>query len=299
MRKNQHTAGPWSNPPTVKEKTGTSFRRAELREFLRARRRALTPQALGLPPRRRWGFPGLRLQDVAELAGVSTSWYASFELGYALNISARTLSAIATALHLDVPETNYLFHLTGTPQPAQPAPDTIAIVPSLRRLVEEYRDGIALLVDFRYDIVAANAVALRLGLAGSDAGFERNLFWRIFQSPQCRRLSSRWRDVQAAHIVAILRRIYAESDGDARIEALIGELCAGGMEFAQLWEARTVAASSSRRLHFLLPNDDTVIVETVILAAEGGLRVCYFVPIDDLSRERLAGLVMANNQTPA
>jgi transcriptional regulator with XRE-family HTH domain len=284
----------------VKEKIGTSFpstrragaeatdfRHVALRDFLRARRRALTPQALGLPARRRWGFPGLRLQDVAELAGVSTSWYASFELGYAANISARTLTSIATALHLDGPETQYLFHLTGTPQPPKPAPDNVTVVPSLRYLVEEYSDGIALLVDFRYDIVAANGVAFRLGLAGSADGFERNLFWRIFQSPQCRRLSSRWRDVQAAHIVAILRRIYAESDGDTRIEALIGELRTGSTEFAQLWEAQSVAASSSRRLHFLLPNDDTVVVETVILAAEGGLRICYFVPVDDLSRERL------------
>jgi hypothetical protein len=87
-----------------------------------------------------------------------------------------------------------------------------------------------------------------------------------------------------------LRRIYAESDGDARIEALIGELRTGSTEFAQLWEVQSVAASSSRRLHFLLPNDDTVVVETVILAAEGGLRICYFVPVDDLSRERLKRL---------
>jgi transcriptional regulator with XRE-family HTH domain len=106
----------------VKEKTGSSFpstrrgpaeatdfRHAELREFLRARRRALTPGAVGLPARRRWGFLGLRLQDVAELAQVSTSWYASFELGYAANISARTLTAIALHFSSTIPRRSTSF----------------------------------------------------------------------------------------------------------------------------------------------------------------------------------------------
>ena len=77
-----------TNPGSVKEKIGRifSFRRTPA-IFCGPRRRALTPGAVGLPARRRWGSPGLRLQDVAELAGVSTSWYASFELGYAANMS--------------------------------------------------------------------------------------------------------------------------------------------------------------------------------------------------------------------
>ena len=266
---------------------GESFHTAELREFLRARRRGLTPHSVGLPERRRWRHPGLRLQDVAELAQVSTSWYASFELGYAANISARTLTAIATALQLDEPETAYLFALTRTPQPQRLAPADVLVGASLRRLVEEYRDGIAQLLDFRYDIVAANSLAFNLGFAGSGPGFENNLFWRSFASPQCLRLASRWRDVQGPPLVAILRRLYAESAGDARLEALITELRAVSADFARLWETQTVAASSSRRLNFLLPSDETIAVETVILAAEGGLRICYFVPLDPTSRKRL------------
>jgi transcriptional regulator with XRE-family HTH domain len=274
----------------VKEKIGESFQHTELREFLRARRRALTPQAVGLPARRRWGFPGLRLQDVAELAGVSTSWYATFEAGSATNISPRTLLAIARALQLDQAETGYVFHLTGTPLPQRRSDETPVVAPSLLRLVEDYAGGIALLVDFRYDIVAANGAAKRLGLAGAADGFERNLFWRCFTDPDCLRLSSRWRDVQAAHLVAILRRLYAESAADERLEAMIRALRERSVEFAHLWEAQTVAGSASRRLNFLLPDDSAIVVETVILAAEGGLRVCYFVPVDDLGRERVRAL---------
>jgi transcriptional regulator with XRE-family HTH domain len=267
--------------------TAPDFRRAELREFLRTRRRGLTPLSLGLPSRRRWGFPGLRLQDVAELAQVSTSWYASFELGYATNISARTLLSIANALKLDEPETTYIFHLTGTPLPQRLANEAPTVASSLRRLVEDFGVGIALLVDFRHDILAANATAFRLGLAGPADGFESNLFWRCFTAPECLRLSSLWRDVQAPHLVAILRRLYAESAGDARLESMIRELRKRSTEFARLWEAQTVDASSSRRLNFLLPNDAVIAVETVILSAEGGLRVCYFVPVDNASRRHL------------
>jgi transcriptional regulator with XRE-family HTH domain len=268
----------------VKEKIGGSFRSAELRDFLRARRRALAPAAVGLPARRRWGLPGLRLQDVAELAGVSTSWYASFELGYAVNISARTLTAIAVALQLDEPETAYLFQLTGTPQSQKPAQSAVTVSPSLQRLIEDYSNGVAMLLDFRYDIVAANAIAYRLGFAGSGEGFASNLFWRSFLTPDVLRLSSPWRDVQGPPLVAILRRLYAESAGDARIEALIAELREGSAQFAQLWEARGVAASSSRHLNFLLPTGEAITVETVILKAESGLRCCYFVPLDEPSR---------------
>jgi transcriptional regulator with XRE-family HTH domain len=242
----------------VKEKIGASFRSAELRDFLRARRRALAPVAVGLPARRRWGLPGLRLQDVAELAGVSTSWYASFEVGYAVNMSARTLTAITVALRLDEPETAYLFQLTGTPQSQKPAQSAIAVSPSLQRLIEDYSDGIAMLLDFRYDIMTANAIAYRLGFAGKGEGFAANLFWRSFLTPDVLRLSSPWRDVQGPPLVAILRRLYAESAGDARIEALIAELREGSAQFAQLWEARGVAASSSRHLNFLLPTGEAI-----------------------------------------
>jgi transcriptional regulator with XRE-family HTH domain len=260
---------------------------AELREFLRARRRALVPESLGLPARRRWRTPGLRIQDVAELAGVSPSWYGNFELGGASNVGARTLLAIAGALRLDTPETEYLFRLTSTPRPPEPAHPASAVVPALRRLVETYRDGIAMLLDFRYDIVTANTAAYRLGFAGDGPAFENNLFWRSFLTPECLRLAGTWRNVQGPPFVAILRRLYAESAGDARLDALIQALRSGSPTFTALWETRQVAASNSRQLHFTLPSDETIVVDTLILAEDGGLRICYFIPADDASLARL------------
>jgi transcriptional regulator with XRE-family HTH domain len=263
------------------------FRRSALREFLRARRRALTPQMVGLPPRRRWGDPGLRLQDVAELCGVSTGWITTLELGAAKNISPFRLAAIASALRLDDTETAYLFHLTGTPQPARAiAPGTEAPVP-LRHLVESYSDGMALLLDRRYDILASNEIARAIGIAGDGEGFAGNLIWRTFLIPECRRLSCHWRDAQAGHMTATLRRLYAESACDERLEALIHELLEQSEEFARNWQGQSVEESNSRRLNFLLPSEATISVGTVVLTAAEGLRTIFFVPSDDVSRRNL------------
>ena len=242
---------------------------------------------VGLPPRRRWGEPGLRLQDVAELCGVSTGWITTLELGSAKNISPARLGAIATALRLDETETAYLFHLTGTPQPARAIAPDIDVPGPLRHLVESYSDGMALLLDRRYDILAANAVARTIGIAGDGEGFARNLIWRTFLLPECRRLSCRWREVQAGHMVATLRRLYAESACDERLETLIHELLANSEEFARSWEGQTVEQSNSRRLNFLLPTDATISVGTVVLSAAEGLRTIFFVPSDDVSRRHL------------
>ena len=148
--------------------------------------------------------------------------------------------------------------------------------------------AVAMLLDFRYDIVAANAVAYRLGFAGNGArGSQRICFWRSFLTPEVLRLSSPWRDVPRSHRWwAILRRLYAESHGDARLEALIRELRERSEPFAQLRDARGVAASSSRHLPLSVTDRCRDYGwKTVVLAAESGLRCCYFVPLDDGSRE--------------
>jgi transcriptional regulator with XRE-family HTH domain len=279
---------PVSSQPRSQESAAQTFRRTVLRDFLRARRRALSPQLVGLPVRRRWGFPGLRLQDVAELAGVSTGWYTTLELGSARNISPGRLGDIARALRLDETESAYLFHLTGTPRPARAIEPSVQVPPPLRHLVESYSEGIALLVDRRYDIVAANSAARLTGMTGDGDGFSRNLLWRTFLSPESRRLSSLWRDAQVGHMVATLRRIYAESACDERLETLIHTLLEHSEEFARNWESQNVEESSSRRLNFLLPTDETIAVDTVVLTATGGLRTIYFVPADETSRRRLA-----------
>ena len=267
------------------------FRRSEVRDFLRARRRELMPEDLGLPNRRRWGLPGLRLQDVAELAGLSMSRYTSIELGTATNVSARTIQSIAAALHLDVLQTAYLFRVTGTPQPANPPPESVHVSPSLRRLVERYADGPALLLDHHFDIVAANALARMLYLAGDEGGFARNLVWRVFMVPRCRALSEPWHEMHEFHLVGTLRRLFAENTADAYMESLIRTLRSESAEFAQLWDAQTIASSRSRRIDFMLPSGEAIAVENVVLEDHDGLRACFFEPLDTPSSEILARLL--------
>ena len=269
--------------------TSADFRRSELRHFLRARRRGLEPQQLGLPARRRWGAPGLRLQDVAELAGLSMSRYTSIELGTATNISPRTIQSIAAALQLDELQTAYLYRLSGTPQPATPHSETIHVNPSLQRLVERHDEGPALLLDHHFDIVASNALARTLGLAGDEDGFGCNLIWRVFMVARCRALSQPWQLMHESHLVGTLRRLYAEQ-ADAYIESLIRSLRHESAEFADLWDAQNVASSRSRRIDFVLPSGAAIAVENVVLEDTEGLRACFFVPLDAASSHNLAQL---------
>ncbi len=293
----EHNAGPSWKTYLVKGTnsvlTGPEFRRSQIRDFLRARRRELVPGNLGLPNRRRWGAPGLRLQDVAELAGLSMSRYTSIELGTATNISPRTIQSIAGALQLDELQTEYLYRLTGTPQPAGPSPESVPVNSSLRRLVERHEDGPALLLDRHFDILASNALARTLSLAGDEGGFGCNLVWRVFMVPRCRALSEPWQLMHESHLVGTLRRLFAEHSADTYIEKLILALQNESPMFAELWDAQTVASSRSRRIDFVLPTGEAIAVENVVLEDTEGLRACFFVPLDAASSRSLARLQAA------
>jgi transcriptional regulator with XRE-family HTH domain len=268
-----------------------AFRRSELQAFLRARRRELRPQAVGLPARRRWRAPGLRMQDVAELAQLSTSRYTSIELGSATNVTPKTIEAIAAALRLDDIQTAHLYCLTGTPQPAHPLPAPATAGASLRRVVEKHTEGPALLVDDGFDILTANEAAYRLTLAAGTGGREGNFMWRMFMVATCRQLCAPQHDRHFVHLIGILRRAYAGGVTGGRVEELIRALRAECADFARLWNEQTVADSRSKRITFTLPNGSAVNFETVILGNIEGPRACFFVPLEATDSATLARYV--------
>src|ERR1041385_2784026 len=93
-------------------------RRAEVREFLRVRRQALSPEAFGLPRGKRRRIPGLRREELASLAGVGVTWYTWLEQGRDIRVSPETLLRISRALRLSPTDIEYLFTLCELPPPA-------------------------------------------------------------------------------------------------------------------------------------------------------------------------------------
>ncbi|MGE3288951.1 MAG: helix-turn-helix transcriptional regulator [Pseudonocardia sp.] len=213
----------------------------EFGQFLRSRRDRLCPEEVGLPPDPRpRRVRGLRRQEVAQLAGVSTEYYTRLEQGRGGNVSESVLTAIATALRLDAIERGHLFDLGGMNNGVRRPPLPQRVHPGWHRLL----DSLALpafVLGRRMDVLASNPIA-RLLLTDFDAlpPRERNFARFMFLDPAARSLCRDWAEV-AAETVAILRLDAGRHPGDRQLEELVTELAAGSPEFARWWADQRVS----------------------------------------------------------
>ncbi|MFJ1807863.1 MULTISPECIES: helix-turn-helix transcriptional regulator [unclassified Streptomyces] len=219
--------------------------RRELADFLRGRRERITPADAGLPagPRRR--TPGLRREEVAQLAFISTEYYTRLEQARAPHPSREVLAQIARALRLSDAERDHLHHLAGTPPGPAPGPSR-EVRQSIVDLLHRLPQAAAIVLSATYEVIAWNALAAALmedfsALPRRD----RNLVRRAFLEP--RRGGARLYGVSdveefARTAAQHLRAAAARYPGDPELTALISELLTGSEEFAELWAAHEVSA---------------------------------------------------------
>ncbi|MFD7015707.1 helix-turn-helix transcriptional regulator [Streptomyces sp. NPDC059928] len=219
----------------------------ELGDYLRARRAAVAPADVGLPddgPRR---VPGLRRDEVALLAGMSTDYYIRLEQGRERHPSEQVLRAIAGTLRLDDAATAHLFRLGLSVVGTVAATRTVA--PELLRLMDSMRDAPAFVVGAAQDVLAANAMARELyrGFARYD-----NLLRMIFLDPFAREFYADWE--HAARIaVGNLRASSSRFPQDERIERVVGELSVRSPAFTGLWARYEVRPRTHEDKHFRHP----------------------------------------------
>src|SRR5262245_17838156 len=127
-------------------------RREELAAFLRSRRERITPEQVGLPRGRRRRTPGLRREEVAQLAAVGVTWYTWLEQARDIQVSAQVLDAIARALQLDRSERAHLFALAGSADPS-PGSDCSGVTPALRMMLDRLEPYPACVQNSRYDVL--------------------------------------------------------------------------------------------------------------------------------------------------
>jgi transcriptional regulator with XRE-family HTH domain len=225
-----------------------STNRAEVAAFLRARRARLSPRQAGLPaadlaaagPGRR-RTPGLRRQEVAQLAGMSVDYYIRLEQGRGPHPSRQVLSALARALMLTADERDYLFRMAGESPPLVPGPSR-EITPGIRHLIDSLPETPAYVVDAAYNVLAWNRLATHF--IGDLSGYEdRNMIrWTFRREPT----DVIWTDEHFVRFtratVADLRASYARYPGDAAIESLVTEMLALSPPFAQMWAEHEVEA---------------------------------------------------------
>ncbi|MBT2387212.1 helix-turn-helix transcriptional regulator [Streptomyces sp. ISL-11] len=255
--------------------------RTELSEFLRSRRARLNPGDVGLTPhggRRR--VPGLRREELSQLAGVSVAYYTRLEQGRGQNVSAAVLDAIADALRLTRAERDHLTHLArpaarrtrkapGRPQRVRPA---------VQHLIDAMNDVPAYVIGRRLDIIGWNRMACAL-LGDFDvvpAG-QRNMAWQIFLDPATRELYVEW-ERKAADIVALLRLQTGCYPDDPRLTALVGELSVKSEEFRGLWAAHDVADKGFgvKELRHPVVGPLTLSYETLVLPADPGQQLVTY-----------------------
>ncbi|MEV6211821.1 helix-turn-helix transcriptional regulator [Kitasatospora sp. NPDC051914] len=221
-----------------------------LGDFLRARREALKPQDVGLPEHGRRRVPGLRREEVAILAGVSSDYYMRLEQGRETSPSPQVVDAIAAALHLDDEAHDHLRRLTRAPQGRRSVPaghDRIS--PQLLQLIDNWPDTPAFVLGPALDILAHNALAAAL-----HSGFQRfdNLARMIFLDPAGRTFYQDW-DKAANSCVAELRAAYGHDPDSPRITEVVDTLCAKSPEFAELWARHEVKGKTQQAKHLAHP----------------------------------------------
>ncbi len=228
-----------------------------LGEFLRSRRSRLTPEAVGIISYGVRRVPGLRREELAQLAGVSATYYTRLEQGQSINASESVVEAIARALGLDDDERAHL-HDLARPRPAkqrrQPRPD--AAGRSTVRLIEAMPDVPAVVLGRRSEVLAWNELG-HLLLAGhldfdspGRPADRPNLTRMLFLDSHTRELYARW-DEEAARAVASLRLVAGRFREDRELAELIGELSVKSDEFARLWSRHPVqnCVSGLKHLH--------------------------------------------------
>jgi transcriptional regulator with XRE-family HTH domain len=213
-------------------------RRRELGDFVRAQREKLSPVSIGLSAAGRRRTPGLRREEVAQLAGLSATWYTWIEQGRDVSMSPVSLGRLATALGLGRAERAYLFELAGKRDPDPGGGDADDLPPAVLSAVAAVRSP-AYLLDRYWNARAWNAAAERLFVGWLDQPGERNLLRFIFLTPSARSLIRGWEE-RARRVTAEFRAHSGAYLNDRSVVRLIDELKGQSAEFARFWDQHGV-----------------------------------------------------------
>ncbi|WP_039796468.1 helix-turn-helix transcriptional regulator [Nocardia araoensis] len=229
-------------------------RRAELGEFLRSRRARLRPEELGLPDyggRRR--VPGLRREELAQLAGVSVDHYVRLEQGRTLHFSEAVLDAVARALRLNDVERQHLYRLARPWSEGDRADAPQRVRPGLRRLLDSAADVPAYIVGRNTDVLAWNRLAAALITDfGALPPAQRNLARLVFLDEGMRSLYADWPE-KTRDVAAYLRLDAGRHPDDPETAALLDELSTRSAEFRKAWAEHQIKDKTHGRYVYRHP----------------------------------------------
>jgi transcriptional regulator with XRE-family HTH domain len=263
-------------------------RREELAEFLRHLRERTTPESVGLhtdPAASRRRTPGLRREEVSQLAGVGLSWYTWLEQGRDITPSASVLDALARVFALGSPEHGHLFDLAGVARPDAAAPYATVAPPELEAFVSGFEPYPSFLLNPRADMLTFNPAAERV-ISVPEPGPDgtRNLLRHLFTV-----LPFAGREQTARFTLARFRAAHARRYDDPRFRDLIEELLSCSPRFRELWPRHEVLDSQSGTKtieHDTLGTLQLLHLQS-IPTVDPELRLAQYLPADEATREAL------------
>ena len=272
--------------------------KSEIREFLATRRARITPQQVGLATYGRRRVPGLRREEVAVLAGVSTDYYAQLERGNLAGVSDSVLDAVARALHLDEAEHAHLHDLAHaantTPNTRRRATPKQQIRPVVQRILDGITAMPAIVMNVRLDLLSANRLGYALYSPVYDDGPARpvNLARFTFLNSHATELYPDW-DLAADTTVAMLRTEAGRHPHDRELSDLIGELSTRSDTFRNRWAAHNVLLhrSGTKRFHHPVIGDVSFAYEVMEFSADTGLTLTAYSPEPNSSSQDAVALL--------
>ncbi|WP_055567684.1 helix-turn-helix transcriptional regulator [Streptomyces atriruber] len=263
----------------------------DLGDFLRSRRARIQPADVGLTAYGRRRVPGLRREEVAQLAGVSVDYYIRLEQGRGPSVSDAVLDAVARVLRLDETEHAYL-RTVARPRPRPRRAGTTAqqVRPGLRLLLDSIDRAPAFIFGRRMDVLAWNALADALNGFSRLSPAERNIPRQVFLEGPGRDCYPEWESV-AAETVAYLRLDAARFPSDAELCALVGELSVKSEDFRRLWADHQVKEKTHgvKRINHAVVGELVLPYETLTLPGDPDqLLVVYTAEPGTESADRLA-----------
>ena len=258
----------------------------EIGEFLQTRRARISPESRGLPAGDRRRVPGLRREELAALAGVSSDYYVRLEQGRAESVSDVILDAIAGALGLDDVEREHLHRLARPIR--ESGGDGERLRAGIRALVHGFADFPAFAIGRRQRILELNTSA-RAVLPPDAGGSSDSTLRDLFLLPASRRYYVDWEQV-AHESVAYLRREFGRHQGDPLLARLVADLQASSTEFRELWDLHDVNAQTHgiRRLRPGGGEAITVEWETLTLPNEPDVYLIVYTPASEADADTIA-----------
>ncbi|MEU6719445.1 helix-turn-helix transcriptional regulator [Nonomuraea sp. NPDC046802] len=272
--------------------TVAEVRRSDLSAFLRTRRERITPEMVELAPGPRRRTPGLRREEVAQLAGVGVTWYTWLEQGRPINASAQVLDAIARTLRLDSAERQHLYRLAGHAETPVDV-DTGQVTPEMRQILDRLGDMPSAVTNSRCDLLAWNgayAAVFPELVALPEA--ERNSLWHTCLNPAPSTMLLD-RDHELARAVAVFRGAYSRHSDDPCWQDFVRRLSSESAEFARLWARQDVADPGPREKAFKHVSQGVLRFSTTSLTAVAEIRLIVYTPTDEATRTAMGKLLGA------